>query len=118
MANTSHDDLIKSLELRFDYLSARTMSGALLAGAGVAKAASYDSKAVASIAAACEAVIGTGAEQVASALGAGSAPAVKATPVKEATADAPKADETPPAATKPAAAKPAKKAAAKGKKKK
>ncbi len=113
MANISHDDLIKALELRFDYASARTMAGALLSGASVEKAGSYDAKATASLAAACEAVIGSGAERVAAALGAGGAPA-KAAPAKEASAEEAPAKEE----AAPAEKKPAKKAAAKGKKKK
>ena len=78
MASISHDDLIKALELRYDYLSARTMAGALLSGAGVTKADSYDGKAVSSLAGACESVIGAGAEAVVAALGGGGAPAAKA----------------------------------------
>ena len=118
MANVSHDDLIKALELRYDYLSARTMATALLGGAGVDKAPTYDAKAAASLAAACEAVIGTGAERVAAALSGCGAPAAKAAPAKAEKAEAAPAKAEEAAEKAAPAKKPAKKAAAKGKKKK
>ena len=119
MAALSHDDLIKALEKRFDYLSARSMAGALLAGAGVDRGDAYDAKAVGQLAEACESVIGSGADRVIAALrGPAPAPAAAAAPaaVEEAPAEAP-ADK--PAKEEATAAAPAKKKpAAKAKKKK
>lgn len=120
MAGISHQNLIKALEQRYDFLSARAMVGSLLDGAGVENKAEYDAADVAKLAAACDSVIGVGADRVIAALNPApaappaKAPAEEAAPAKEAPAAAPAEEVTEEAAAdEPADDKAEKKAPAK-----
>ncbi len=102
-AALSHEQLVAALERRFDYQSARSVAGELLAVAGVAKADAYDAGASAKLRAAVEASL-TRAHAVLEALAA-TAPSAPAAPAKPAAAEpapvaAPEpAEEAAPAAT-------------------
>ena len=83
-AGLTHEQLIGALEWRFDYQSARSVAGELLAAAGIAKADHYDGAAAGKIRAAAETSL-TRAHAVLEAL-AVSAPAAPAAPAKVAPA--------------------------------
>lgn len=97
----SHEQLLSALERRFDYLSARSVAGELLALAGVAKADAYDAAATAKLRAAAETSL-TRAHAVLEAFGtAAPAAPVAAAPAKPAAAPeapAPVAEAAPEAA--------------------
>ena len=102
-AALSHEQLVVALERRFDYQSARSVAGELLAVAGVAKADAYDAGASAKLRAAAEASL-TRAHAVLEALTA-TAPSAPAAPAKPASAEpAPVAAAEPAVETAPAAA--------------
>ena len=81
-AGLSHEQLLGALERRFDYQSARSVAGELLAAAGVAKADQYDGASAGKLRAAAETSL-TRAHAVLEAL-AVSAPAAPVTPAKAA----------------------------------
>ncbi len=96
-AALTHDQLIAALERRFDYQSARSVAGELLALAGVARADAYDAAAAGKVRAAAETAL-TRAHGVLEAL------TITAPPAAPAKAPAP---EPAPAAVEAAAEAPA-----------